>query len=323
MLALLINRAPPAQAEYCHLVDESAMTAEQRELLDQDAARQYMVKIINRDRQSVGAPPVVLDLGLATKIGQMHSDEMAVNGYLSHWTMDGRKPDQRYSDQGGRDAVAENAFANLEGTAAEDSANPRKLELHSSQVFHRYELDNIEGDFFNEKPPNDGHRVNIIDPSHTSVGLGLSFASMFGAGIRTACAQEFVTKHGEFGEIPKAVVAGNKFVLTGTLKPGVHINRVDLRWEELPKPMSVAELNKTSSYEIPDKVLASYFPSPDQLAPSINVTSTADGDQFSVEISSEKDWQPGLCYLCVWAAVQPDKEEALISSRTFTLTAPN
>ena len=323
-LAVFLALSPclPAAAEYQHLQDESAMTAQQRELLGQDAAREYMVTIINRDRATVAAPPVVLDLGAPTKAGQKHSDEMAVNGYISHWTLDGRKPDQRYTEEGGADAVAENAYASLEGSAAEESGEPRKLELHSSQVFHRYELDNIEGDFFNEKPPNDGHRVNIINPFHTAVGIGLSFASSFGAGIRTACAQEFVTDHADFGEMPRTLVAGEKFPLTGKLGKGVTIKSIDLRWEEAAKPMTIAQLNKTSSYGMPDKVVASYFPVPNQPTDMIKVKSTADGDQFSVEISTEKDWQPGLYYLCVWADVIAGKEEALISTRTFTVTAP-
>jgi hypothetical protein len=295
------------------------MTAEQRELLGQDAGREYMVKIINRDRASVGAPPVVLDLGVPAKAGQLHSDEMAINGYLSHWTMDGRKPDQRYTEEGGRDAVAENAFASLEGSAAEDTGEPRKLELHSSQVFHRYELDNIEGDFFNEKPPNDGHRQTIINPFHNSVGIGLSFASSFGAGIRTACAQEFVTHDGDYGEIPRTLAAGEKFPLTGKLKPGVKLKSIDFRWEEAPKPMTVAQLNKTSSYGIPEKVVTSYFPAPDQATEMIKVKSTADGDEFSVQISTDKDWQPGLYYMCIWADAIPGKEETIISTRTFML----
>jgi hypothetical protein len=321
MAAILVFLSSPVQAEYQHLEDESAMTAQQRELLNQDAAREYMVTIINRDRATVGSPPVVLDLGVPTKAGQMHSDEMAINGYLSHWTMDGRKPDQRYTDEGGRDAVAENAFTSLEGSAAEETGEPRKLELHSSQVFHRYELDNIEGDYFNEKPPHDGHRITIINPFHTSVGIGLSFASGFGAGIRTACTQEFVTDRGDFGEIPRTLFAGEKFPLTGKLQKGVTIKSIDLRFEEAPKPMTIAQLNKTSSYGMPDKVVASYFPVPDQPTDMIKIKSTADGDEFSVEISTDKEWQPGLYYLCVWADVIAGKEEALISTRTFTLTA--
>jgi hypothetical protein len=60
-----------------------------------------------------------------------------------------------------------------------------------------------------------------------------------------------------------------------------HTWSLDLRFEEAPKPMTIAQLNKTSSYGMPDKVVASYFPVP----------------------------------------VIAGKEEALISTRTFTLTA--
>jgi hypothetical protein len=67
-------------------------------------------------------------------------------------------------------------------------------------------------------------------------------------------------------------------------------------------------------------VVASYFPAADQAPNSINVTPSPEGDQFSVEVVTEPDWQPGLYYLTVWAEVQPNKEEAVISTRTFILT---
>ena len=220
VLSLLMGAAsflfvftPNAHAAYEHLQDPQSMSSEQREILDQNDARQYMLKLINRDRASVSAPPVVRD-DIATQAGQLHSDEMAINGYLSHWTLDGRKPDQRYNDAGGKDAVAENAFVTLEGSAAENVV-PNQLRLHPAEVFHRYELDQMESSFFNETPPNDGHRQNIINPYHTSMGIGLSFASNFGMGVKTACAQEFVNHYGEYADIPKAVALGKKFTIQG------------------------------------------------------------------------------------------------------------
>lgn len=303
-----------------HLPDEQAMSSEQREILGQDAAKQYMLMLINRDRASVGVAPVVLD-SVASKAGQLHSDEMAVNGYLSHWTMDGRKPDQRYTETGGKDAVMENAFVSLEGTALEGgSRTPNKLPLHSSQVFHKYELDKIESSFFNEQPPNDGHRVNIIDPLHTSVGIGLSFASQFGMGVRTACAQEFTNHYGENDDLPAKVALGDPIVLKGTLAKGVSLKSIDIRWEALPKPMTVAELNKTYSYSMPDKVLMSYFADPSQTNDPIVIKKVDDQESYALQIKTEKDWQPGLYYITCWGAVN-GKDDAIVSCRTIQIGA--
>jgi uncharacterized protein YkwD len=312
--------ASRADAAYEHLPAEQDMSSEQREILGQDDARQYMLKLINRDRASVSAPPVVLD-DLCTQAGQIHSDEMAINGYLSHWTMDGRKPDERYNDVGGKDAVAENAFGNVEGSATEGSTEPNKLPLHSAQVFHRYELDKIESSFFNEKPPYDGHRQNIINPVHTSAGIGLSFASNFGMGVRTACTQEFVNHYGDYGEIPKSLVLGKTFAMHGKLSKDVHLRSIDLRWEEMPKPMSISELNKTSSYGIPDKIITSYFAEASQTNEPIKVKTVDGQEEFSVDILTDKEWQPGLYYICLFADVGGITGEQLISTRTILLTS--
>ena len=307
-------------AAYEHLTDPQYQSQEQRELLEQNDARNYMLSLINRDRASVAAPPVVLD-EIGTRAGQIHSDEMAVNGYLSHWTMDGRKPDQRYTDAGGKDAVAENAFVNLEGDAAEESKTPNKLELHSAQVFHRYELDQIESSFFNEKPPNDGHRQNIIDPAHTSVGIGLSYASYFGMGVRTACTQEFVNHYGDYDDIPKTLTLGQKLSIRGKLNKGAHLVSIDLRRESMPKAMTIAELNKTSSYGIPDDAVEDYSIESSDNKPPIKVKSLDDVEEFSLDVSTKRDWQPGLYYLCIFAEFGDSRKAELISTRTIELTS--
>ena len=221
--ASLAQNAPT----YEHLADEQVMASQDKEIMEEDAANKYMLKLINKDRASLKLPPVEWD-DTAAKAGKLHADEMASNGYLSHWTMDGRKPDQRYNEVGGKDAVMENAFVSLEGTAAEGSGAPIKLPLLSSPVFRRYELDKIESSFFNEKPPYDGHRKNIIDPMHNYAGVGLGFASAPGSGIRTSCAQEFVTRLGEYGDIPQQVKVGSNFTLTGKLAKGVQLDIIDL-----------------------------------------------------------------------------------------------
>ena len=300
-----------------HLPDEQTMPAEQREMLDTDSARKLRLGLINKDRASIGAPPVVLD-ETATRAGQLHSDEMAINGYISHWTMDGRKPDQRYCESGGKDAVAENVFMSAESDP-DDTGETRKIPLHEVQVFKRYELEKMESDFFNEKPPYDGHRKNIIDPAHTAVGIGLSFASSFGMGSRFGCAQEFVNHYGEFSDIPATIKIGEKLHVTGKLNSGVHLKSIDFRSEESPKPMTVKELNKTGGYSIPDKTVSNLFVDPGQTNDPIMVTIVNEQEEISAEVPIDEAFTPGLCYMCMWADVDGHADEVLISCRTFTV----
>ena len=72
----------------------------QLELLSLSEARSYMLDLINRDRATANLKPLKLDI-VATSAGQKHSDEMANYGYISHYNLDGKSPDQRYSENGG------------------------------------------------------------------------------------------------------------------------------------------------------------------------------------------------------------------------------
>lgn len=283
--------------------------------MDLEHARLYMLELINRDRASVGSPPVTLD-EVGCKAGQLHSDEMAQYGYLSHWTMDGRKPDQRYTECGGKDAVAENA------EATEDS-NPKKLPLCQKQGMFKQDVEEIENQFFHEKPPNDGHRVNIIDPAHTSVGLGLSIAGAEpesgGDMPRTACAQEFINHYGDYAPLPLSLAPGEPLVVEGTLNRGLQLQSIDLRWEKLPEPMTIEALNNTSSYGIPDAAVFSYFPPPYESPAPVNITMEGERQHFALSAPTTKDWKPGIYYVCVWAQVPNQKETVIISKRTVRI----
>lgn len=272
-----------------------------RPIYDLKAAREYMLKLINRDRFTLGLSPVVMD-EIASKAGQLHSDEMAKFGYLSHWGLDGKKPDQRYTEAGGRDADAENA-SGLSWTPPP---------VASPQEFNEAQLEQSELGFFGEKPPLDGHRTNIIDPAHTAVGLGLTVA-----GGVLYCTQEFINHYGEYSDIPNTLKPGDKFTLTGKLASGTHLYSIDLRREGFPKPMSRAELSKTYAYTIPDTTVADYFPNAGEH--QITINSLEGCEQFSIEISTEKSWKQGVYYVLIFASLPTAKKLEIISLRTFQL----
>ena len=252
---------------------------------------------------------------VANRAGQLHSDEMAEYGYLAHWTLDGRKPDQRYTECGGKDTVAENA----DGM---NTPNPEKLTLCQKQVFAKHDIKEIESQFFNEKPPNDGHKINIIDPAHTAVGIGLSVAGVEPGSEdgfpREACTQEFVNHYGNYADIPHTVAPGEPLVVEGVMDKGLHFQSIDLRWEKAPQPMTIEELDKTYSYSISGDVVNSYFPPPYESPAPVSLSERDGCEHFAVEIQTTKEWRPGLYYVCLWAAPKGKKDAVLISTRTFT-----
>src|SRR6185369_11845538 len=78
---------------------------ESRKRLNFDEAKEYLLTLINQDRERQGLKPVQMD-AIAAAAGQKHAEEMAVNRYLSHWNKEGKLPDQRYTEAGGKDHVS-------------------------------------------------------------------------------------------------------------------------------------------------------------------------------------------------------------------------
>lgn len=289
--------------------------------LSREQARKYMLDLINRDRASVGVPPVILD-EVATRAAELHSDEMAEIGYLSHWSTDGRKPDQRYTECGGKDVIAENAYAYR-------FPEPQKLPLCKRQEFTRQELEDAESRFFNEKPPMVGHRVNIIDAVHNGIGIGLSVAgaepepgvSRFAS--RLAFTQEFVNHYGSYANIPQCIEPGEGFSVEGNLAPSLKFFCIDLRREDFPEPMSIGALNKTYSYNKPEKILFSYFPPPFVCPQPVQMDYRGGGEHFLLPLQTGKSWRPGLYYVSIWGTINERSKPILISVRTIRLGSTN
>lgn len=286
-----------------------------------DQARQYMLGLINRDRAKNGLPPVVLDEA-ATRAGQQHTDEMATYGYEGHWDLQGRQPPQRYTEMGGEDFVAENAFGLL--------CDPgRKYRLAPNQVFQKAELDEIEKCFINEKPPMDGHRKNILDPDHTAVGIGLSVCeiTMPRGHLDSAieCTQEFVNDYGEYAAIPQQISPGESFAYGGMLHTGMSLMGVEVKREALPQPIPLEKLRGEYShgYFLPNERVVNYYAPPAGPIMLRRVdTNEGTRQEFRLTVSIPSNAKPGLYYLFVWAKQGSSNKFVPVSCRTF-LCAPS
>jgi hypothetical protein len=289
------------------------------DLLTLGQARDYMLTLINRDRASILLKSVVLD-DLATKAAQLHSDDMAENSYLSHFDRDGGNPIRRYTAIGGTGYVMENVHFDLTGDM-NISEPPVDMQLTDAPAFTKRQLENMEAKFFNETPPHDGHRKNILGPHHTAVGIGLSVAARSGRGTRMTCVQDFLDDYGEFSAIPKTAVPGEQFILQGKLNEGLKLVNIDVLYEELPKPMTVEQLNHTSAWGPPNDRIVTFFPPPYKSPATVSVSEVGNNSEFAVTIST-KNWAPGLYYLVVWITKNDPNDAFIASLRTLVLSRP-
>jgi uncharacterized protein YkwD len=109
---------------------------------------QRVIDLTNEYRQQNGCAALMLSPELTISARQ-HSQDMADNDYFSHNDLSGHSPGWRAA-QAGYDGVAgwENIAA---GFATAES---------------------VVSAWYNELPPNDGHRRNMLDCSLTDIGVG-------------------------------------------------------------------------------------------------------------------------------------------------------
>ena len=206
-------------------------------------ARRYMLELINRDRRSMGLGPVELDEGAPTQSAERHARDMALNAFLGHWGTDGSVPEQRLTEAGGADMVLENAFC---------ITDEKKRELERDPRIDASEVERAERMFFNEVPPNDGHRKNILKPFHKRVGIGFGLAKPAGNEILVPCiSQEFIDVLGTYEAIPGSVKAGSKLHVAGVLVKEVQMGAVGIGKLPSPAPISTAEANRRRAYPVP------------------------------------------------------------------------
>ncbi len=295
---------PPAQSQ----------TSSQKFTLSREQAVNYAVKLVNRDRAKFGLKPLSVD-PIATAAGQKHADEMAQTGYLSHWDVAGKKPIQRYSECGGIDYVSENI-----GLTAIHSpktqASKYAFRLNPGHMFLSTDLDELESDFMNEKPPNDGHRQQILDPMHNRLGIGISFSELDGQS-RITIAQEFVNHYGEFENLPSTLKRKTTFTVAGTLPKQINLDEVKIEKEPIPQPQTAAQLDngpRSSSYTgLP---IVEYFPGKDA---NLKVWTDHEQTKFSVTVQIDDKWESGLYYVLIWVKKHGEKSRILISARTALL----
>ncbi len=128
-------------------------------LADLDAVRDRLLATLNEHRAATGGAPLVTD-PIAQAAAQGQAFDMAAAAQMRHQDAQGRTPMQRYMDLGGR--------AHWYG---------ENVGWYSLDVTGRSALWNVVGtldaQMMAERPPDDGHRKNILSPDFQAVGFGI------------------------------------------------------------------------------------------------------------------------------------------------------
>ena len=248
------------------------------------SAKAELLRVINRERAELGAPPLAFDL-LGAKVGDEFCEESARDRTTGHWDLAGRAPYLRWALAGGIDHHAQN-FAAESRTGFEFTESPAELLLR------------MHAEFMAEKPPNDGHRRTILDPIWTHVGFGFA---LVGGEMRMT--EEYSRRVLEWAELPAGPVkAGGGAPLALKLPKGWSVGAIEVAFEPVPKPMSRAEIAARASYGLPPpwRTLRPYPPAGTrwQSGESGDFRANAAG---RIELAIPLDRGPGHYYVVVYA----------------------
>jgi uncharacterized protein YkwD len=197
--------------------------------------RDEFLRMINHDRVANGLTPVALD-PRASAMADDYCREQIRNGTTGHFGVDGLTPYMRYSFAGGNDGVSENAAA-------------WSASYHFSDRALYDMIQRSERAMIGERPPHDGHRRTILDPSATHVGIGLAWQRG-----EFRLTQEFIRHYVDWTRpLPRTV--GENERITGSARPlgGYKVEAVSVHFEPLPKPLTPAAANAIDNYSLPER----------------------------------------------------------------------
>ena len=195
---------------------------------EQLLAKLVLLALINKHRKKHHKQPVELDIH-ACRSANKTAQDAALNKYMGHWDSQGKKPYHRYALDGGDAHVSENA-SGVESTDFFKQDIDEMISLMKENHMLMY----------NERPPFDGHRLNILDPYHNQLGLGVAYD-----GSSFCYYEEFIndylTKSStklQNGEVSMLFTIPDQFNLVG----------ISISYDKPFKPMTRKELNTKTSY---------------------------------------------------------------------------
>ncbi len=196
------------------------------------AEKQYMLELINSEREKAGLEKVVLGDNIAA---QLHAESALENCFSSHWGIDGLKPYMRYSLAGGYQSNGENGHGS--DYCIKERDGYRAIRSATEEVRQA-----VEG--WMESP---GHRRNILGRFHKKVNIGLAWDR-----FNFLAYQHFEGDYVEFSELPDIENGG--FSFAGTSKNGVQFAEkndlgVQVYYDAKPRKLTRGQVSRTYCYD--------------------------------------------------------------------------
>ena len=196
--------------------------------------RTYMLQLINKDRQENGLQPITLGSNPAA---QLHAEDLFAHKYLSHWGRNGLKPYMRYTLAGGTGYAAENVSG--EPCPRDPDANYRRTPTFE-------ELEQDQAGLMNSP----GHRVNILNPWHKKVNLGIACDD-----VGCAVVQLFEAEYVAWTAAP-VLDNGGVLRMAGDLRDGFELAAVQVWYDQPPHELTFGQVGRTYSYGVGQKPAA-------------------------------------------------------------------
>ncbi len=199
---------------------------------------QYALDLINEDRFKNGVAPVALSDNIAA---QAHADDLYnTKGNSTHWTSDGMKPYMRYTHYGGIGAVAQNVHAGSIYPAETIESCESGLDLcYTIEMTGMLELSEYAMMYDDEECCDNGHRNNILDPSHTHVSIGLAYDDYYFAFV-----QNFEDIYIEYD---KPISVNNGYVEISGKSLAGNPSLITVYYDEYPSP-SIYQRDKDQNF---------------------------------------------------------------------------
>ena len=160
--------------------------------------KQYMLELVNAERERAGLDPVVLGDNTAA---QLHAEAALENCFDSHWGVDGLKPYMRYSLAGGYQRNGENATGR--NYCATDADGYYAISSVKSEILEAMNL----------WMRSSGHRRSILNKWYTKVNVGLAWDK-----YNFWAYQHFEGDFIEYDQLP--VIENGILILSGRTKNG-------------------------------------------------------------------------------------------------------
>jgi uncharacterized protein YkwD len=188
---------------------------------------------INRDRAEAGLPPVAYE-PRAALVGDHFCLDAAMAGTVGHWDLQGRTPYLRWALAGGLDYHSQNTASYSFSSGSVD----RPL---ADLLLEAHEI------FMAERPPRDGHRRAVLDPTNTHVGIGMA---VVGGEFRMS--EEFTSVALPWIELPaKPLRAGEWASFASGVPDVLEVESIELRHEPEPRALKRGDLVNRGAYRYP------------------------------------------------------------------------